>query len=124
MKLVGALCLIAIGCGNGASKGAARCQSAVKLAEDKVDARDKALDPNYAVTPESKAMVIDVLVGACKRDGWSDAMLACVENVTEDDMMFDCLVKHLSSDQATALKQQLVEAIVKKHKANHVPGLP
>jgi hypothetical protein len=124
MRTLAALCIVAIGCSNGSSKGAARCQTAVKLAEDKVDAREKALDPNYAVTPEGKAMVIDVLVAACKRDGWSDVMLTCVENVTEDSMMFDCLTKNLSGDQATALKQQLIEALVKKRKAEHVPGLP
>jgi hypothetical protein len=117
MKLVLLSCAVALGCGAKESKGAAKCQAVIGPAEDRITAREHANDPNYAVTPETMATIDNILIESCKRDGWSEKMITCVEAVNEDDAMFKCL-NNLSPDQESALRKSLIEALLKKRATN------
>jgi len=116
MKLVLLLCAIALGCGAKESKGAAKCQAVVQPAEDRINAKERASDPSYAVTSETMATIDNILIESCKRDGWSEKMIACVEAVNDDDAMFKCL-KNLNPDQESALRKSLIEALLQKRAA-------
>jgi hypothetical protein len=122
MTRVALLLRVSLGCGNHESAGAARCKRVVDKAENRIDARERAIDPDYQVTPETVDMIKNVLVASCKSDGWSDKLVACMDDVTDDDSMFKCF-DYLTPDQTTELKKSLLVALAKKRAKELPPGV-
>jgi hypothetical protein len=125
MWRIGCLLVVVLGCGNqGASQGAARCEKIVGALWDRIAAKDHASDPDHAGSPEMDKLFKQTMTTSCKNDGWSDKLIACLEPVNDDDGLFGCLDKHMTGDQASALRRALTDAFTHKLEHDHPVTAP